>query len=254
MHYARREVRMWLVWEWLSENKMSATDKTVFFVLGSNSFCCTAAVHSARLCGSFGKEKRRSRVDPAPARRVQPIITHDCGILFEKSLTWNRSSQKKKIRPHRLIMPQQPLQWTWSNMKQEWGSSEEQKSLPTNLHTNLHLKWTQWSFARIFCPQWRTSIWCKKLAQGSIAQGAQNFFHNYLWVEPYHLAGWKAVFKIKWSLCPWDLSLPRAFRSKVEWKSSSARVAGWAQKRCVQVFDDDSNEENGSNQFPPIAV
>ena len=30
--------------------------------------CCTAAIHSARLCGSFGKEKRRSWIDPAPAR------------------------------------------------------------------------------------------------------------------------------------------------------------------------------------------
>ena len=38
---------------------MTATDTAVFFVLGSKSFCCTAAIHSARLCGSFGMEKRR---------------------------------------------------------------------------------------------------------------------------------------------------------------------------------------------------
>ena len=55
VHFARREVRMWLDWEWLSQQKMTGTDKTVFFVLGSKSFCCTAAMHIARLCGSFGK-------------------------------------------------------------------------------------------------------------------------------------------------------------------------------------------------------
>ena len=31
MHYARREVRMRLVWEWLSRKKMTVTDTTVFF-------------------------------------------------------------------------------------------------------------------------------------------------------------------------------------------------------------------------------
>ena len=40
------------------------------------------------------------------------------------------------------------------NMKQEWGSFQEQKSLPTNCnpHTNLHWKWAQRTFARIFLP------------------------------------------------------------------------------------------------------
>ena len=46
--YARREVRMWLVWEWLSQKKMTATGTTVFFVFGSKSFCCTAGYYPPR--------------------------------------------------------------------------------------------------------------------------------------------------------------------------------------------------------------
>ena len=69
------------------KRKKMATDTTIFFIFVAKSFCSTAAIHSACLCGSFKEEKRWSQVDPAPAQGVQSIITHDCGILLEKSLT-----------------------------------------------------------------------------------------------------------------------------------------------------------------------
>ena len=118
------------------------------------------------------KKRRRSRVDLAQAWRVLPIITHDCGILLEKSLTWDRASQKKKKKKKKkkrtcsLAMPQQPLHWTWSNMKQEWGSFQEQKSLPTNPRKSFHLKWAQRSFARIFLPTMADINFPRTLAQG----------------------------------------------------------------------------------------
>ena len=69
----------------------------LFFFFCSKSFCCTAAIHSSRLCWSFWKEKRRSLVDPLPAR-VQAIITHDCGIFLEGLLTVEAKKSKIKQR------------------------------------------------------------------------------------------------------------------------------------------------------------
>ena len=50
------------------DRKWRRRTRPSIFVLGSKSFCCTAAIHSARLCRSFEKEKRWFRADPALAQ------------------------------------------------------------------------------------------------------------------------------------------------------------------------------------------
>ena len=76
--------------------KLTATDKTVFLFLVPNPSAVRRQSTALACVGSFGKEKRWSRVDPAPARRVQAIITRDCGILLEGSLTVEAKKAKKK--------------------------------------------------------------------------------------------------------------------------------------------------------------
>ena len=160
--HARRKDRMWLVWEWLSRKKITATDTTDFFVFGSKSFCHSsfclhpAAIHSARLCGSFRNQKGRSRVDPAPARRVQAIITPDCGIFLEGSLTVEAKKQKK-IKKQRTLMAYTsaiiPLQRNATKTK-FWGTE-------VSSHNSRHEPPWEMNGSEVsrefFCSQWRTS-------------------------------------------------------------------------------------------------
>ena len=130
--------------KWRPRTRMS-----FFFVFGSKSFSCTAAIHSARLCGSFGKECR-SRVDPALARRVQAISTHDCGIFLAGSLTVEAKKRKKKAK--------NPYGRHLSYLYIEHKAVERKKnevlldrSLSTQLQTRTSVRnERQWSFSRRF--------------------------------------------------------------------------------------------------------
>ena len=91
---------------------------------------------------------------------------HSLETVQAKKEKKKKKKKKKKKRTCSLAMPQQPLHWTWSNMKQEWGRFEEQKSLPTNPRKSFHLKWAQRSFARIFLPTMADINFPRTLAQG----------------------------------------------------------------------------------------
>ena len=105
-----------------------------------------ADIDSARLCRSFGKEKPPvPEVDPGSARDESQTAAFS---LRNRSLEIVQAKKKKN-------------QWLYNtsatstlNMKQELGSSEQQKSLLTTCtpHTELHWKRTQRSFAQIFLP------------------------------------------------------------------------------------------------------
>ena len=113
-------------------------------------------------------------VDPSGRRNAGPgSILHQQDECRQSSHTteafsWkNRSLEtvQAKKRTHGLTMPRQPLHWTWSNMRQEWGNSEEQKSLPS--YQSKHeppFEMSAAEFRGFFCPQWRN--FARKLAQG----------------------------------------------------------------------------------------
>ena len=149
---------------------MTATHTTVFLVFGSKSFCCRAAIHSARLCIVRDWRNVGPGVDPAPARPVQPIITYDCGILLEKSLTWNRPSKKKKKKKKKSPWPcntsaisSYTLKQPEVRMRKFWGT--EVSSHNSTHEPPLEMNGSEDSFG-YFCPQWRTSNFAWKLAQG----------------------------------------------------------------------------------------
>ena len=136
------------------ERKWRPQTRLSFFSFGSKSFCCTAAIHALACVDLLGRR------NAGPGSILEQ---HDeCSQSSRTTVTfsWRNCSletaqakkKEKNLSLYGLTMPQQPLHWTWSGTKQEWGSSEEQKSLHTTPHMNFHCKWTQRSFAQIFLP------------------------------------------------------------------------------------------------------
>ena len=109
--YARREVRMWL-----SQKKMTATDTTVFFVLGSKSFCCTAAIHSARMCGSFRMEKRRD----GPGSILHQHDERSWSLHTTVAFSWrNRSLEIVQAKKKKNPWPYSPSATSTLNIEHE---------------------------------------------------------------------------------------------------------------------------------------
>ena len=126
MPYARREVRdvTRLRMAFSKENDSHGHDR--LFVLGSKSFCCTAAIHSARLCGSFGKEKTpvpgRSCTSTTSATDHHTRLRHFLGeIAYRRSKKKARKKQRTLMAYTSATSKLSIKQWNARTMK-FWGT------------------------------------------------------------------------------------------------------------------------------------
>ena len=98
------------------ERKWWPWTRPSFFVLGSKSFCCMAAIHSARLCGSFGKEKRRSDPGSILHQHDECRRSSHMTVAFswrDRSTSKQKKQKNSKNKSKELLWPapQRPLHW-----------------------------------------------------------------------------------------------------------------------------------------------
>ena len=165
MHYARREIRVWIVKEWLFQKKMTATD-TVFFVFGSKSFCCRAAIHSARLCIVREGETPvlgRSCTRTTNAANHHIRLRHSLGEVTH--LKPPKPKKKKNPWPYTSATSSYTL-----NMKQHEVRTRKFWGTEVSSHNSTHEPPLEMNASEVscgcFCPQWHTSNFAWKLAQG----------------------------------------------------------------------------------------
>ena len=86
---------------------------------------------------------RSTTPSPATARRVQPIITHDCGILLEKTLT-RKTSKKKKKKKEPMATYNACLSnlYCTLNMKQHEGSFVRRSTVTDRETCSYKIRWS----------------------------------------------------------------------------------------------------------------